>query len=309
VTDALVLRGPAPVRCDGRFAPSPTGALHLGNLRTALLAWLFARAGSGRFLVRIEDLDRGRVREPFVAAQLADLAALGLEHDGAVVRQSERAALYEEALGRLRERGLVYRCWCTRAEIRDAASAPHAPAGEGVYPGTCRELTRADIAAREAAGRPPALRLQGGAANETLVDRLAGPVAGPVGDLVVRRNDGAFAYNFAVVVDDHEQQMGEVVRGADLLDATPGQVGLQRLLGFTRPGYAHVPLVRDSGGRRLSKRSGDATLAGQLAAGRTPAEVRGALAASVGLARPGEAPSLDALLGRTRALLTGSVTA
>src|SRR5919205_4146247 len=143
---------PAP---DGRFAPSPTGTLHLGNLRTALLAWLFARSRDARFLVRMEDLDAGRVRERYYDEQLHDLAALGVDWDGPVVRQSERLDLYADALARLD----TYPCFCTRAEIREAASAPHGPVG--AYPGTCRELTAAERAEREAAGRPPALRVRG----------------------------------------------------------------------------------------------------------------------------------------------------
>src|ERR1700742_2106828 len=161
---------------DGRFAPSPTGALHLGNLRTALLAWLFARSQDARFLVRMEDLDNGRVRERFYDEQLADLAALGLEWDGPVVRQSERLGLYDEAVAALRADGLIYECWCTRAEIREAASAPHGDLPEGFYPGTCLHLTDAERAERRAAARPPALRVHSGAATVTFEDRVAGEV-------------------------------------------------------------------------------------------------------------------------------------
>jgi glutamyl-tRNA synthetase len=153
---------PAP---DGRFAPSPTGTLHLGNLRTALLAWLFARSQDARFLVRMEDLDTGRVRERFYDEQLHDLAALGLDWDGPVVRQSERQALYDDAIEALRAQDLVYECWCTRAEIREAASAPHGDLPEGFYPGTCLRLSAAEREARRATGRPPALRVRAGAAT------------------------------------------------------------------------------------------------------------------------------------------------
>src|SRR4051794_12713416 len=145
---------------DGRFAPSPTGVLHVGNLRTALLAWLFARSVGGRFLMRVEDLDQQRSRPEFEAEQLADLAAVGIDWDGPVVRQSERLALYADALARLEAGGLVYPCWCTRAEIREAASAAHGPLPEGAYPGTCRSLSEADRRDRAASGRPPALRLR-----------------------------------------------------------------------------------------------------------------------------------------------------
>lgn len=309
MADLLAPRGPAPERADGRFAPSPTGTLHLGNLRTALLAWLFARAGRARFLVRVEDLDAGRVREHFVAEQLADLAALGLDHDGDVVRQSRRTGLYDAALARLQDDGLVYRCWCTRAEIREAASAPHGALPDGAYPGTCRELPAAQVAAHEASGRPPALRVRAGAATERFTDRLCGDVTGVVDDFVIRRNDGAYAYNLAVVVDDGEQGVGEVVRGADLLDSTPRQRWLQRRLGLPHPAYAHVPLLLGGSGRRLAKRDGATTLAQCRAEGRTPEHVRGELAASVGLAQPGEAPAAGELVTRTRDLLHSQVPA
>ncbi len=309
MADVLVLRGPEPACGDGRFAPSPTGSLHLGNLRTALLAWLFARSAGGRFQVRVEDLDAARVREHLVAEQLADLAALGLDHDGEIVRQSARTGLYEEALARLERDGLVYRCWCTRAEIRDAASAPHEHLPDGAYHGTCRELTAAQVAEREASGRPPALRLRSRSARERFVDRLRGPVEGVVDDFVVRRNDGAFAYNFAVVIDDAGQAIGEVVRGADLLDCTPRQLWLGRRLGLPRPGFAHVPLMCGAGGERLSKRDGAITLRERLELGQTPQQVRGLLASSVGLAAAGEAPPLDELIARTRDLLHSPVTA
>ena len=157
----------------GRYAPSPTGSLHLGNLRTALLAWLFARSQGASFLVRIDDLDSGRVRPGVAEEQLADLAALGLDWDGAVVRQSARGALYEAAIDALDARGLLYPCYCTRAEIREAASAPHGPPAEGAYPGTCRDLSGAQRAERERAGRPPALRLRAGGAVVSFADRAA----------------------------------------------------------------------------------------------------------------------------------------
>ena len=303
------MRGEPPARADGRFAPSPTGSLHLGNLRTALLAWLFARAGGGRFLLRVEDLDSGRVREPFVAEQLADLAALGLDHDGEIVRQSMRTETYGAALERLRSQGLIYPCWCTRAEVREAASAPHGQLPDGAYPGTCRDLSTAHVARNERSGRPPALRVRAGAQRERFTDRLCGAVSGTVDDLIVQRNDGAFAYNFAVVIDDGAQGVGEVVRGADLLGSTARQLWLQRTLGLARPGYAHVPLLLGSSGRRLAKRDGAITLGERRALGQIPDQVRGALAASVGLAAKGEAPSLDVLVARTRDLIHSGVQA
>ena len=283
---------------DGRFAPSPTGTLHLGNLRTALLAWLFARSHDARFLLRMEDLDTGRVRERFYDEQVRDLGALGLDWDGPVVRQSDRLDLYGDAIGTLAARDLVYECWCTRAEIREAASAPHGDLPEGFYPGTCLHLTGAERAARRAEGRPPALRVRAEAASVTFEDEVAGTVTGAVDDFVVRRNDGAYAYNLAVVVDDAAQGIGEVVRGADLLDSTPRQLWLGERLGLPAPRHAHVPLMLGEDGARLAKRHGAVTLADRAALGETPDDVRALLAASVGLSEPGEAVTPAELVAR-----------
>ncbi len=273
---------------DGRFAPSPTGTLHVGNLRTALVAWLFARSQDARHLVRMEDLDTGRVRERFYDEQLADLAALGLDWDGPVVRQSERLELYETALEALRAQGLIYECWCTRAEIREAASAPHGALPEGSYPGTCLRLSAAQRAQREAAGRPPALRVRADAARVAFDDRLTGRFEGAVDDFVVRRNDGAFAYNLAVVVDDADQGVREVVRGADLLDSTPRQLWLGARLGLPAPRHAHVALMLGPDGERLAKRHGAVTLADRAALGQDADDVRDELASSLGLCARGE---------------------
>ncbi|MBA3326970.1 MAG: tRNA glutamyl-Q(34) synthetase GluQRS [Solirubrobacterales bacterium] len=286
------------MRATGRYAPSPTGALHLGNLRTALLAWLFARAAGAGFHLRIDDLDPGRVRPGAADAQLAELAALGLDWDGPVVRQSTRLELYAAVIARLDARDLLYPCYCTRAEIRKASSAPHGPPVEGAYPGTCRALSAAERAERERAGRPPALRLHAGGARIAFTDRLLGRREGVVDDFVVRRNDGAPAYNLAVVVDDADQGVGEVVRGADLLDSTPRQLHLAALLDLPAPAHAHVPLILGPDGARLAKRHGAITLADRIAAGRSPAEVRAELAATVGLAEPGEATPIAQLLER-----------
>ena len=283
----------------GRFAPSPSGPLHLGNLRTALLAWLFARSAGSEFLVRIEDLDPARSRPEHEAGQLADMGALGIEWDGAVVRQSERTVLYREALRRLEATGRVYPCWCTRSEIRAAAGAPHGPLPEGAYPGTCRRLSDSERSWRErAAGRPPSLRLD--AAGETLAfdDRVRGRVEGAVDDFVLWRWDDTPAYNLAVVVDDADQEIGEVVRGDDLLDTTARQILLQRLLALPTPSYAHVPLVLAPNGERLAKRHGAVTLADRAALGETPVDALTWMAVTLGLAKPGERTTAADLIAR-----------
>ncbi len=284
------------VSADGRFAPSPSADLHLGNLRTALLAWLFARGRQARFVVRIDDLDRGRSRDALAERQLDDLRTLGLDWDGPVVRQSQREALYDEALDALTRADLTYRCWCTRAEIREAVRAPHGELAEGAYPGTCARLSAEQIGERERSGRPPALRVRAAGAHVAVEDRLAGTISGRLDDFVVRRNDGAHAYNLAVVVDDDDQAIGEVVRGADLLETTPRQRWLYDRLALPAPSYAHVPLMLGPDGARLAKRHGAVTLGQRVAAGESPAQVCGALAASVGLCGPGEPTTPGALL-------------
>jgi glutamyl-tRNA synthetase len=282
----------------GRFAPSPTGPLHIGNLRTALLAWLFARSAGARFLVRVEDLDRSRVRPGIEEAQLADLRAIGLDWDGPIVRQSERMGLYEEAVERLDAEGLVYPCYCTRKEIRAAVSAPHGIAAADRYPGTCRGLTKAERAVKEASGRPPALRVRAEGVRIAFEDRLLGYKEGETDDFAVRRNDGAPAYQLAVVVDDADQGIGEVVRGADLVDSTPRQILLARLLGLPVPRYAHVTLVLGPDGGRLAKRHGAVTLGDRAAQGDGPEELLAWMARSLGLAEAGERPTVEDLLAR-----------
>jgi glutamyl-tRNA synthetase len=283
----------------GRFAPSPSGRLHLGNLRTALLAWLFARSAGRPFLVRVEDLDPERSRREHEQGQLADLRAIGIDWDGEPVRQSERTELYREHLARLEGDGRVYPCWCTRAEIRAAAEAPHGPLPEGAYPGTCRRLTAAERAdRRRRAGRPPSLRLDAHGEALAFDDRLHGRVEGAIDDFVLWRWDGTPAYNLAVAVDDGEQGVGEVVRGDDLLDSTPRQLLLHRLLGMPAPEHAHVPLVLGPDGARLAKRHGAVTLADRAALGETPAEAVAWMAASLGLAKPGERVSAADLVDR-----------
>lgn len=267
---------------NGRFAPSPTGALHAGNLRTALAAWLAARSQRGRFVVRMEDLDRVTSSRDHETQQLHDLAALGLDWDGPVVRQSERFDLYRDAIAQLRRLGCTYDCYCTRREIQHAAAAPHGSLPEGAYPGTCRQLSHSARRAHERAGRPAATRVRGGAVPVEFTDRFCGPAAALVDDFVLERNDGVPSYNVAVVVDDVAQGVGLVVRGDDLLLATPRQLFLAQLLGLAAPAYAHIPLVVGTDGHRLAKRHGAIAMADVPM---TPAEFRGVLAESLGFAR------------------------
>ncbi|MFJ4656251.1 tRNA glutamyl-Q(34) synthetase GluQRS [Nocardia sp. NPDC088792] len=263
---------------NGRFAPSPSGDLHLGNLRTGLLAWLFARSTGRGFLMRIEDLDR--VQKGAAQRQLEDLAAIGLDWDPPVVAQSERLPLYQEAITRLTAAGHTYECFCTRREIQQAATAPHGPMG--AYPGTCRNLTEKEQQARRDEGRPAALRLRAELTEFIITDELHGEYRGAVDDLVLRRGDGTPAYNLAVVVDDADQQIDQVVRGDDLLPSTPRQAYLATLLGLPVPHYAHVPLVLNTAGQRLAKRDGAVTLRDRQALGETPAQVLGFIAESLG---------------------------
>lgn len=280
----------------GRYAPSPTGDLHLGNLRTGLLAWLFARSTGRRFLLRFEDLDTGRVRPGVADRQRTDLASLGIDFDPPLLVQSERAAVYADALTELARGGLTYECYCTRREIAEAASAPHGEPGR--YPGTCRELTEAERAERRRTGREPALRIRADRAEVTITDLLQGEVTGLVDDVVVRRNDGVAAYQLAVVVDDGATGVDQVVRGDDLLSSAVTQAWLARQLGLPVPTYAHVPLALNSEGRRLAKRDGAVTLADLAPLGWTADRVLGLLATSLNLAEPGEPVTTTALLHR-----------
>jgi len=262
----------------GRFAPSPSGELHVGNLRTAVLAWLFAKSTARTFLLRVEDLDRARSGAE--AEQLRDLQAVGVGWDAAVVRQTERTTLYDDAIARLTAEGRTYECFCTRREIQEAPSAPHAP--QGAYPGTCRRLSHAEREIRRAS-RPASIRLRSDVAEWAVEDQLNGKFVGMVDDFVLRRNDGVTAYNLAVVVDDADQGIDQVVRGDDLLPSTPRQAYLATLLGVQVPEYAHVPLVVNHDGVRLAKRDGAVTL-GDLAAVGIPAErVRDLILESLGL--------------------------
>jgi glutamyl-Q tRNA(Asp) synthetase len=239
----------------GRFAPSPTGPLHLGSLVAAVGSWLFARAAGGRWLVRIEDIDTTRVIPGSAEEILAALQRYGLDWDGEVVWQSRRLPLYENALRELREKHLVYDCACSRADLQRAASAPLG--AEPVYPGNCRNGLVPGKLARAIRFRAP---------HDVIVfdDRVVGHVeenvARRTGDFVVRRADGLFAYQLAVVVDDAEQGVTQVVRGADLLHSTARQIALQRALGYATPEYAHLPLVVNPDGSKLGKRDGSLAL-------------------------------------------------
>lgn len=278
----------------GRFAPSPTSELHLGNLRTALLAWLFARRTGREFRLRIENLDTARVEAAagVEATQVRDLASIGLDFDGPLVRQSDRLDAYTEALAGLE----TYPCYCTRKEIAEAASAPH---GDGYrpYPGTCLRLSAARRA-ELAATRPPALRVRADGATATVRDELHGQISGVVDDFVLFRNDGTPAYNLAVVVDDVAMGIDQVVRGDDLLSSAPRQAWLTERLGGRPPQYAHVPLAVNAEGRRLAKRDGAVSLSALRALGVGPTQVLSRLAASLALAEPGEPVSPSVVLDR-----------
>ncbi|RLY95161.1 tRNA glutamyl-Q(34) synthetase GluQRS [Kocuria tytonicola] len=265
----------------GRFAPSPSGDLHLGNLRTALAAWGFARTTGRRFLLRVEDLDR--VKPGAAERNVADLRAIGLDWDGPVDHQSRRIPHFLERVQELTAAGLTYECFCTRREIHAAASAPHGI--PGAYPGTCRHLTE-EQRARRRTERPPAVRLRAGVREFTVRDHFAGEFTGAVDDMVLVRNDGTPAYNLAVVVDDAEQGVDQVVRGDDLLPSAPRQAYLAQLLGHPAPSYLHVPLVLGPGGDRLAKRDGAVTLRELQDLGHSPEDVVTWLASSLGVAHP-----------------------
>jgi glutamyl-tRNA synthetase len=294
----------------GRYAPSPTGDLHMGNLRTALLAWLFARCSDGQFVLRIEDLDRPRVRLGASERMLQDLHWLGLDWEEgpdiggphAPYIQSERQEIYVSYLQHLQDKGLIYPCYCSRAEIARAASAPHGDEGPR-YPGTCRHLTQAQCRQYEANNRRPALRFRvDDERTVSFTDLLIGPVEQQVqqavGDFIVCRSDSIFAYQFAVVVDDALMHINQVVRGIDLLPSTARQILLFEALGFPVPTYAHAPLLVDERGERFSKRIQSAGLEPLRAVGATPEQIVGQLAADCGLVDRGELLSAEDLAQR-----------
>lgn len=276
----------------GRYAPSPSGRMHLGNLCCCLLAWLSARHEGGRVVLRIEDLDAARCPRRFADLLEADLAWLGLGADEGGSRggprapyyQSERSDIYEEFYRRLLRRGLVYPCFCSRSQLR-AAAAPHRADGQVVYAGTCRGLSAAQAAAR-AAEHPPAWRVR--VPDETIrftdghMGAYAENLAADCGDFILRRADGVFAYQLAVVADDALMGVTQVVRGADLLSSTPRQLWLYRMLDLPAPQFYHMPLLLAPDGRRLSKRDGDESLE-HLQARYTPEQIVGRLAWLCGL--------------------------
>lgn len=269
----------------GRFAPSPSGDLHLGNVRTALLAWAYARSTGRRFVLRVEDIDTQRSHAHIAQRQLEDLRTCGLNWDGPVLYQHTRSKAYAAALEKLP----VYECYCSRKDIAEASRAPHAMPGQ--YPGTCRDLTeferirkREDLAGQ---GRVPALRVRAQTSAFTVHDHLVGDYTGVVDDFIVRRGGPVgqphdWAYNLAVVVDDAAQGVDQVVRGEDLLSSAPRQAYLAQVLGYPVPTYIHVPLMYNAAGQRLSKRDSALTLR-QVLKRHTVAEVIAGLAASVGV--------------------------
>lgn len=279
----------------GRFAPGPTGALHLGNLRTALVAWLFARHAEIRFILRIDDVDRVASRTEIEARQIADLRALGVSWDGPIRHQSTRTEAYRAALDGLNALGVTYPCFCTRREIREASSAPHEPR---IYPGTCRNLTSAQRSERSR-GRATAIRFR--ADPDELItfdDEIAGQREGVADDVVLWRNDGYAAYNLATVVDDIDGGITQVVRGDDLLHVTPTQIALIRALGGREPAFAHVPLVVAPTGDRLAKRDGAVSLTDLARVGIDAGAVVAWIGSSLGLCGPGDTPTSSDLLQR-----------
>jgi len=278
----------------GRFAPSPTGVLHLGNLRTALASWLSARRGGGRWLIRMEDVDGPRCRRDLGEAQLRELDRLGLDSDEPVLWQSDRSAAYREALARLHRVDRLYPCVCTRKDLQVMASAPHAEDGLRPYPGRCR--------ARDWEGFDRALRFHLPEGPVHWEDQLLGSqVDAPealTGDPLLFRRDGCFAYHLAVVVDDGTQGVTEVVRGADLRSVTSTQIRLQEALGLLRPAYAHLGMVLAPEGGRLGKRAGALGLEALAARGISPEAILGWLGWSLGcLERPEPSAAADLIGG------------
>lgn len=266
----------------GRFAPTPSGRMHLGNAFAALIAWLSVRSQEGTMVLRMEDIDTQRAKPEYAAALREDLTWLGLNWDIETEPQSRRTPIYEQYFDMLKAQGLLYPCYCTRAQLH-SVNAPHLSDGTYVYPGTCRDLTPAQQAKFD---RPPAWRVRVPDRDIIVNDRIQGVyrenLAADCGDFVVRRGDGAFVYQLAVTVDDGLSGVTEVVRGADLLSSCPRQMYLQALFGFSHPRYAHVPLLVAPDGRRLSKRDRDMDL-GYLRQNMTAPQLLGLLAHAAGL--------------------------
>lgn len=280
----------------GRFAPTPSGRMHLGNVFSALLAWLSVRSQNGEMVLRMEDLDTQRTSAEFAQTLRDDLRWLGLTYDRETPPQSQRSDTYDLYFERLREMELLYPCYCTRSQLH-SVNAPHLSDGTYVYPGTCRNMTREE---REKMNRAPAWRVMVPDRVWSFTDRVQGyyelNLATECGDMVVRRADGVYVYQLAVTVDDGEAGVTEVVRGMDLLSSAPRQMYLQELFGFPHPGYAHVPMLLAPDGRRLSKREKDLDL-GQLQLRLRPEQVLGSLAYAAGIIDVREPVSAAELVG------------
>ena len=289
----------AGLKCVGRFAPTPSGRMHLGNVFAALMAWLSVRSKGGELVLRMEDLDTQRTSGEYARILREDLRWLGLDYDRETPPQSARSAVYDTYFDRLAQMGLLYPCYCTRSQLH-SVNAPHLSDGTYVYPGTCRNLAEMQ---RSAFHRAPAWRVRVPYRVWAVEDRVQGhyecTLATDCGDMVVRRADGVYVYQLAVTVDDGEAGVTEVVRGMDLLSSAPRQMYLQELLGFPHPAYAHVPMLLAPDGRRLSKRDKDLDL-GQLRARVTPERLIGTLAFSAGLIERNEPVSARELAGEFR---------
>ena len=280
----------------GRFAPTPSGRMHLGNVFSALLAWLSVRSQSGEMVLRMEDLDTQRTSSEYAEVLRSDLRWLGLDWDRETLPQSQRSPVYDRYFRRLADMGLLYPCYCTRSQLH-SVNAPHLSDGTYVYPGTCRDLT---VQQRSAFTRPPAWRVTVPDKLWCFHDLVQGDhslnLATDCGDMVVRRADGVYVYQLAVTVDDGEAGVTEVVRGMDLISSAPRQMYLQELFDFPHPVYVHVPMLLAPDGRRLSKRDKDLDL-GVLRTRMTPEELLGRLAAAAGILDRAEAVSAVELSG------------
>ena len=281
----------------GRFAPTPSGRLHLGNLLCCLLAYLSAKSSGGKFLLRIEDVDVPRCPRKLSKQCIADLETLGFTWDETPLFQSERTEIYQHYFDRLSDLGLIYPCFCTRAQLH-AAQAPNLGDREPVYAGTCANLTKEEIAEREKTHRP-AMRMRLPDETVAFTDRHYGPyaenLARETGDFILRRSDGLFGYQLAAVVDDALTGVSEIVRGRDILASTPRQIHMLKTLGFPVPQYSHIPLLMDCEGRRLAKRDKDLSL-DTLLTRYTPEQILGMLACACGVIDRWEAATLDQLV-------------